>query len=259
MRFKLLKNIKVGLLSMLLPLFAFAEVHANTKDVHNIIDICTSSEHIMRDYALIGMRITYSNPQKDLEKTQKHLNEEFKDLEKHKVSAEELILHKEWSSIEEELKQKPTKEGTLTLHHHIDAFAQHCEELAEHLAKDTKNPAEHYVVMITNLNLNVQELAEIYIMKSWDSIGDEEYFKKVKEIFKNVLKSYDELQTADSKFVSDKVKGHLKIMKKHFMMFEFMAESHSGRYIPLLITKKAEKISEEVEKILKEEESEVEK
>ena len=43
------------------------------------------------------------------------------------------------------------------------------------------------------------------------------------------------------------------------MVFEFMAESRSGRSVPLLITKKAEKIYEETKNILEEEEREVEK
>ncbi len=257
------KNIRISALSMILPLFLMAEVHASAEDVHNIIDICTSSERIMKDYALIGMRVTYHNPQKDLDETLKHLSTEMEDLEKHKITealhAEEVALHKEWLKIEEELKSPPNKESAITLHHHINTFAHHCETLAEHLAKDTGNPAEHYVVLIARLNLDVQELAGAYVMKAWGAIEDEEYYQEVKDILADFSKAYDELQNADSKMVSDGVKGHLKTVKKHFMVFEFMAESRSGKYVPLLIAKKAEKIYDETKKILKQEESEVEK
>jgi hypothetical protein len=43
------------------------------------------------------------------------------------------------------------------------------------------------------------------------------------------------------------------------MPLEMMVESHSGRYVPLLIAKKADKIDEETEKLLKADELEVEK
>jgi hypothetical protein len=42
-------------------------------------------------------------------------------------------------------------------------------------------------------------------------------------------------------------------------MFEFMLESHSGRYVPLLIAKKADKIHKETINILNEDEREEEK
>jgi len=247
---------------MVLPLFIMAEVHANSKDVHKIIDICTSSERIMKDYAMIQMGITYHNPQKDLDATIKHMHKEFEDLEQHKVTKElhdeEVALHNEWAKIKAELKLEPSKKVALNLHHHINIFAHHCEILAEHLATDTGNSAEHYVVVIARLNLDVQELAGAYIMKAWGAIEDEEYYKEVQDILTDVNAAYNELQTAKSKMVSDKVKGKLKILKKHFMVFEFMAESKSGRYVPLLIAKKANKIYAETIEILKLEESEVE-
>ncbi len=248
---------------MVLPLFLMAEVHANAQDVHDIIDICTSSQRIMKDYALIGMRIEYNNPKKDLEETVKHMDAELEELEKHKLTKalhdEEVQLHKEWIKIEKELKKSPTKEGALTLHHHINTFAHHCEVMAEHLAKDTGIAAMHDEVLIGRLNLDVQELAAAYIMHAWGAEGDNKYYKEVAEILADYRAGYDELQAADEKLVSANVKAHLKKMNNHFMAFEFMSESKSGRYVPLMIAKKAEKIHEEITKILKEEKSEVEK
>jgi len=261
---KMYKGFRASLLSMLLPLFVVAEgnVRANAEDVHDIIDICTASEKIMKDYALIGMKITYHNPQKALDETLKHLKQEMKHLEKHKLSKklhnEELKLHKEWAKMEENLTKTPTKESALALHNRVNTFAEHCEVLAEHLAKDTGNMAEHYVVEIARLNLDVQELAAIYVMKAWGAMGDDAYYEEVKHILHDYIKTYDDLMAADGKMVSSNVKKHLKVLKKHFMIFEFMAESRSGRYVPLLIAKKAEKINKETKNILEEEEREVE-
>jgi hypothetical protein len=217
----------------------------------------------MKDYALIGMKITYHDPQKDLDKTVKHLDQEMADLEKHKLTKvlqkEEEALHHEWAKIEENLTHSPNKKSALSLHHYVNAFARHCEVLADHLATDTGNPGEHFVVLIARLNLNVQELAGVYVMKAWGTIGDEEYYKEVKDILTDYTRTYNELLSANEKLVSSNVKKRLKVLKKHFMLFEFMAESKSGRFVPMAIAKKANKIHEETTKILQEEEREVEK
>ncbi|NPA59267.1 MAG: hypothetical protein GXO30_02210 [Epsilonproteobacteria bacterium] len=260
---KTMKNINMAILALAFPLLSVAQSHATAEDVHEIIDICTSSERIMKDYALLGMRVTYHNPKKDLDETVKHLDEEMEMLEKHHLAEslheEEVALHKLWAEIEHNLTQTPNKANALELKHKVDAFAQKCEEVAEDLAKDTGNKAEHDVVLIARLNLDVQKLAGAYVMKAWDAIGDDEYYKGVKEIKEDYQKTFEELESADDSLVSKKVKQHLKIVDKHFMMFEFMAESRSGRFVPQLIAKKANKINDETEKILKEEEQEKEK
>ena len=161
--------------------------------------------------------------------------------------------------IEHNLTKKPTKKEVNALHVKINEFAHICDVLADELAKDTQNPAEHYVVLISELNQFTQELAAIYVMRAWDAIPPEEYYKEVKEILHNYENVYTELMNTDKKMVSDGVKNDLKVLKKHFMLFEFMAESKSGRFVPLLAAKKANKIYEETNKILSKEESEVEK
>jgi hypothetical protein len=260
---KTIKNINTVLLVLSMPMFAVAKVHATAEDVHEIIDICTSSERIMKDYALVGMKVTYHNPQKDLKETIEKLDKDMQMLEHHhlakKLYNEEVALHKLWSEIEHNLTQVPNKKSALILRHKIDAFADNCEKVAEDLAQDTGNKAEHDIVLIARLNLDVQKLAGDYVMKAWDAISDDEYYGEVKKIKEDYQKTFEELESADDKLVPPKIKKHLKIVDKHFMMFEFMAESHSGRFIPLLIAKKANKIHEETLKILADEEKSEEK
>jgi len=119
--------LKAATLSMVLPMLLMSEAHANVKDIHEINDVCTSSERIMKDYALIGMKITYHNPQKNLDETVKHLESEMADLENEKIGKklheEEEALIAEWHKIEENLTHAPVKESALELHHHVDTFA----------------------------------------------------------------------------------------------------------------------------------------
>ena len=251
------------LLALLFPILGVAEVHATSEDVHEIIDICTSSERIMKDYALIGMKIVYHDPQKDLHETVAHLDEEMAMLEKHhlakRLEDEERELHHLWSKIEQNITKEPSKANAMRLKHQVDAFAKKCEEVAEDLAKDTGNPAEHDIVLIARLNLDVQRMAGDYVLKAWDAIDDETYYADVKEVKEDYQRVYEELESASDTLVSPKVKAHLKKVDKHFLMFEFMIESRSGRFVPQLIAKKANKIHEETLEILKEEEHEQEK
>ena len=91
-----------------------------------------------------------------------------------------------------------------------------------------------------------------------EAIADDDYTKVVKEILKDYTETYQKLMQADEKMVSNEVKERLRTIKKHFMLFEFMAESNTGRYVPLLASKKANKINKETIKILNLEESKVE-
>jgi len=249
--------LKVGVIALAIA-GSVAEAHATATDVHDIIDICTSSERILKDYALIGMRIVYHDPQKDLNATVKHMKEEMVEIQKHplskKLHEEEVALQEGWKKIEAQIVQKPNRQMALTLRHQIDNFAIHCESVAQDLAKDTGDSAENAIVHIAKLDLDVQELAGDYVMKAWDAMSDEEYYKDVKEIKADYQKEYQALESAPKEEVSMDVKSHLKILDKHFLMFEFMAESHSGRFVPLLIAKKANKIHQETIKILTEEE-----
>ena len=245
------------------PAVMLSKVHANTEDLHNIIDICTSSERIMKDYALVGMKITYSNPQDDLKKTIKHLDEEMDALLKHKLTKnlhnEEVALQKAWQSIEHNLTHDPAKKEAMSLHNKVNEFARLCDTLSEDLAKDIGNPAEHYVVLIAELNQYVQQLAGDYIMNAWGAFANEPYLKETKETIKEYLDDYNKLMSADEKWVPKDIKDMLKVLRKHFMVFEVMAESISGTHVPLLVSKKANKIFKETKKILSKEEKEEEK
>lgn len=186
------RYIHVGLIVSAL-LGGVAEANATAEDVHEIIDICTSSERIMKDYALIGMRIVYHDPKHDMDETLRHLDEEMSRLESHplskKLHEEELSLQHGWDDIVKHLSQKPTKESALSLHHQIDKFAMACEKVANDLAQDTGNEAESGVVHIAKLDLDVQELAGNYVMKAWDAMSDDEYYRDVAQIKADYQKS----------------------------------------------------------------------
>ena len=263
MKNNLTKCIKCSALSLVLPIMVMAEVHASAQDIHDIIDVCSSSERIMKDYSLEGMKVTYLNPHKDLVATAAKLDKDMEELESHKITkklhAEEEALQALWKKMEHNLTKGAAKETALTLYEHVDKFANTCDKLAEELAKTMKNPAEQDIVLIGEMNRYVQELAATYVMAAWGILDNDQYHKDVKSLLAEYHSRYETLMAADATLVPDDVKATLKKLKKHFMFFEVMTQSTSGRYVPLLIAKKANHIHEEIMGILHQEEQEVEK
>ena len=144
-----------------------------------------------------------------------------------------------------------------TLHQKVEKFSHRCEEIADHIAKDTGNPAEHDVVLIAQLGMESQRLAALYMMKAW-GVADPNYYEEVQEVLDEYQSIYHELMKADEKLVSAKVKAKLKKTERHFLVFSIMAKSKSGRSIPTMAEKSASKIFLEIREILKLEEEEVE-
>ncbi len=261
-----IKKAKRGLYIVLyiaMSTLATSSVHASVKDVHEIIDVCTSAQRILKDYALIGIGTTYHNPKKDMEETVKRLNEELKDLESHDVSKslheEEVALHKEWDKIEEKVRQTPDKKSIFELYKMITKFTKHCEVLAEHLAADTGIAAEHDVVLIAELNMEVQRLVGLYAVRTWDGVTQSEFETESKIIIKEYNDILGELLHADDKLVSKKVKSHLKGLSKYFTRLELTIENSKENHVPALVAKRAEVLYVKIKEILLEEEHEVEK
>lgn len=236
---------------------------ATANDVHLIIDICTSSQRIMKDYALIAIGTKYHDQKKDMIETIKKLNDELEELKKHKISKalhdEEVALHKEWIEIEIKVLLKPDKKSIYSLYQSIEKFTKHCEVLAKRLAQNTGNAAEHYVVLIAELNMEVQRLAGLYAVMTWDGIDRATYNKREHEIIKEYNDIYNELLSADDKFVPKKIKDMLKNLKKHMIKFEMTLQLSKNKHIPALVAKRTEELYIEIRKILIAEEEAVEK
>ena len=83
------------LLTAAVTLFC-TEVSANAsaEDVHEVADICMYSQRILKDYALVGMGVTYHDPKKDLEENIKTVDKYFSDLKGHKDKLNEKMNFK---------------------------------------------------------------------------------------------------------------------------------------------------------------------
>ncbi|MCI5150361.1 MAG: hypothetical protein D3916_13410 [Candidatus Electrothrix sp. MAN1_4] len=234
---------------------------ASAKDVHDMADICMQANRLLKDYALIGMGVDYHNPAKDLKENLEGMEQEIKDLEGHKLnkklSSEIIGIEKSWHTIKPEFEKKPDKTKMHDIRTVVEKFTTRCEKVAEDISEATGIKGEHDVVLISQLGMESQRLAAIYLMKAW-GVADPNYQDEVKEIVDQTEKNYQELLEADEKLVSGEIKGQLKSIEKDFISFSVMATSTSGRFMPSAAEKMATKIFKTLRSILDMEEKLVE-
>ena len=250
------------LLTAMITLFC-SEVSANAsaQDVHELSDICMYSQRVLKDYALVGMGVTYHDPQKDIDANIKTIGNYFKDIESHKLNdklkAEVVEVEKTWNEIKPEFEKAPDKARMSELRKKVEAYTVRCEQVAEDLAKDTGVRGEHDVVLVSELGLESQRLAALYLMKAW-GVADPNYAQEVGQVVDETERIYQELLAADEKLVSKEVKTKLQTTEKDFIAFSVMAKSTSGRFMPSAAEENASKIFDALREILTMEEKLVE-
>ncbi|CAK8721383.1 MAG: hypothetical protein CDV28_10428 [Candidatus Electronema aureum] len=242
------------LLTAAMTLFC-SEVSANAsaQDVNELDDICMYSQRILKDYALIGMGVTYHDPKKDIDENIKTIDKYFKDIESHKLNeklkAEVVEVEKSWNEIKPEFQNAPDKAKMSELRKKVEAYTVRCEQVAEDLAKDTGIKGEHDVVLVAELGLESQRLAALYLMKAW-GVADANYEQEVTQTVDETERIYKELLAADDKLVSKEIKEKLKTTENDFIAFGVMAKSKSGRFMPSAAEENASKIFEALREIL---------
>jgi hypothetical protein len=227
--------------------------NASAQDVHELADICMYSQRILKDYALVGMGVTYHDPQKDLKENLGTIDKYFKDIEGHqldeKLMAEVLEVENAWKAIKPEFERKPDKEKMGELRKKVDAYTVRCEQVAEDLAKDTGIKGEHDVVLVAELGMESQRLAALYLMKAW-GVADSNYDEEVAQTVDETERIYQELLAADDNLVSKEIKEKLKTTENDFIAFSVMAKSKSGRFMPTQAEQSASKIFTTLREIL---------
>lgn len=262
-----MKNIIKNTVVTLFAIICFeapAAVQAKAVDVHEMADICMYSQRLLKDYALIGMNVTYGDPAKDLQDGVIIIDKYLADIESHHLKAllgkEVREIHRLWVGVKKKLLKTPVKASMMALHDEVEAMVKRCELVAEHLAQDTGIKGENAVVLIAELGMETQRLGALYMMKAW-GIGDDKYLEKVEKIVNEFKEIEEELLHKDEKLVSAEIKKKLKGMDNNFRVLTVLAQTagKSGRFAPTRFERSASKIFNEIRKILKLEEHNVEK
>ncbi|WP_353410857.1 hypothetical protein [Pseudoteredinibacter isoporae] len=232
---------------------AFAS--ASVVDVHNIAEICTSVQTVLKDYALVGMGVKYDDPEGHLKTTIEKIDKDFAALkEGHHLGPkiDALVIEKEktWKKIREIVVAEPRQDVVMDLHIAIEKFDKECWEIAEMIALETHVEGEHYVIVASELGMEVQRLAALYMMRAWD-VSNPHYFEEVETILEEFEKYYHELaEQAYPKYIGDATKAKLDKIEKSFLVFEHMAASKSGRFVPALGQRSATRLIVQINDVI---------
>ncbi len=243
MKFYSISQNRLKQVAVVCSLILFSHTLQAESKQQGVIEICTMSQNILKDKMLVGMDVTYSNSEEDLIETKKRLKEQLGNLKNKKLSKKlrkkMVSLQSSWVKLEKNIDKKITKDDALKLYTSFSSFDKQCQSLAKGLKSDKSKKNK----LLAILNLQVQSLTALYIVKSWNVMDENLYSKKVSNLIKSYQSTYKSLTTLVDK-------ENLAKLDKDFTALKFMTKSESGRYMPLLATKKASAIDDIITQIL---------
>ncbi len=240
--YKTAKLLPIAISCLLFSSMLNASGKKDNSKSYNAIMMCTLPQEMLKDSTLKAMDITYMNPETEGKDASLSFKKSLNTLKKEKHSSS---LHKNiinlsssWQKTKKSIDTKVSQESVNSIYDMVVSFDKSCLVIAEKLANKKYSMTKNKVA---RLNLYVQQLTTLYIIKAWDSIDEQSYKDGVEKIISSYEKNY-ELVKKDKKLTA-KTKGRLEKINKAFTTFKFMTTSNSGRYMPVLAAKKASNIN----------------
>ncbi|WP_456428328.1 type IV pili methyl-accepting chemotaxis transducer N-terminal domain-containing protein [Nitratifractor sp.] len=207
------------------------------------------TQRMLKDYAMIGMKNSFGNPQEDLKKVVNTFEDHLvaltafaKDPETKKSLEEQRKL---WNPIRKMLQEPPTKERAEVLQKKLDALLKAADTTTKLFAKQTGKKSGTIINISGRQRMLSQRMASLYMLRVW-GIKDPQFKKKMDDAMQLFSSSLDKLMHSDLN--TDKINKLLKRVKSNFMFFQVMNRSQN-HFIPSLIYKKSNEILKDMNTI----------
>jgi len=200
------------------------------------------TQRMLKDYAMIGMKNSFGNPDEDLKIVMNEFDEHLHALHDYTKSEEikRSLKHVAalWLPIKKVLENTPRKDSVAKLQESLELLLSAANNTTALFAKETGESSGKIVDISGRQRMLSQRMASLYMLKVW-GVNDGKFKEKMQStmgLFKTSLEKLEQ-----SKLNTDETNKLLKEVKKSFMFFEVMNRSNSA-FIPTLIYKKSNDI-----------------
>jgi nitrate/nitrite-specific signal transduction histidine kinase len=247
------KNIRYLLIfPLFISLFSHSLFAIDIKNIYEAVDIAGKqrmfTQRMLKDYAMIGMKNSFGNPDKDLKTIMSEFEDHLHALHDYTKNDEIKKSAKKvealWIPIKKVLESPPSKDEVGKLQEDLELLLSAANDTTALFAKETGKDSGKVVDMSGRQRMLSQRMASLYMLKVW-GVDDDKFKEKMKDSMELFKTSLTELQ--ESEFNTDEINGLLNDVEKSFMFFEVMNKS-SNVFIPSLIYKKSNDILKNMNK-----------
>ncbi len=201
------------------------------------------TQRMLKDYALVGMGVNFGDPKTDLKNIVAQFDATVRELKatttSEKVTASLNSISQLWGPIKQVLTVEPQQKSAAGLQRALDDLLQACHQATVLITESSDSKAGEIINISGRQRMLSQRLAGLYMLRVW-GVKDSEFEQKLAQVMDEFRTAHQTLLNAPA--TTPKIKKLLDEVNGPFSMFELMAQSKSGKFIPALISKSSDKI-----------------